>query len=192
MMQIGETKNRLTLLEHKHNGKGLFVCSCGNTKVINIHNVEREAIKSCGCYFKEQPSHTIHGGKGTRLYGIWKGMRERCNTPSSTTYKNYGARGIKVCKQWDDFQVFKKWALSHGYNDKLTIDRIDVNGNYEPNNCRWVSYRENSNNKRNSRFIEYQGQIKTVAEWAQIYNLKYGTLWMRLKKGWSVERALTS
>ena len=189
-MQIGETKNRLTLLEHKEHNKGLFACVCGNTKVINIYNVEREAVKSCGCYFREHPSHTIHGGRGTRLYNIWKSIRERCNTPTSRNYKNYGGRGITICKQWDDFIVFKEWALSHGYKDTLTIDRIDVNGNYEPINCRWVSYKVQGNNKRNNRFIEYQGQVKTLTEWAEKYNIKTGTLWARLNKGIDIEQAL--
>lgn len=192
MMQIGETKGRLTLFKYLENSKGLFICNCGNKKVINIYNVERGAVKSCGCYFKEHPSHTIHGGRGTRLYHIWKSIRERCNTPTSTIYKNYGGRGIKICKEWDDFKVFREWALTHGYNDSLTIDRIDVNGNYEPNNCRWVTYKKQANNKRNNRYIEYRGQVKTMTEWAELYNIKLATLWARLNRGWSIEKALNT
>lgn len=192
MMQIGETKGRLTLFKYLENSKGLFICNCGNIKVINIYNVERGAVKSCGCYFKEHPSHTIHGGRGTRLYHIWKSIRERCNTPTSTIYKNYGGRGISICKQWDDFKVFREWALTHGYNDSLTIDRIDVNGNYEPNNCRWATYKKQANNKRNNRYIEYQGQVKTMTEWAELYNIKLATLWSRLNRGWSIEKALNT
>ena len=132
-----------------------------------------------------------HGGKGTRLYGIWKSIRERCNTKTCRIYKNYGGRGISICKEWDDFKVFREWSLLNGYNDELTIDRIDVNGNYEPSNCRWATYKQQANNKRTNHNITYKGETKTLTEWADYTGIKVGTIWMRLKKGWSVDRALT-
>ena len=133
-----------------------------------------------------------HGDRYTRLYDIWRGIKSRCYTQSSTSYKNYGLRGVKMCDEWLDYQTFKRWALANGYKDNLTIDRIDVNGDYTPNNCRWVSYKENSNNKRNNRYIEYNGKIKTLTEWAEEYHIKVGTLWARLNKGWTIEKALNN
>lgn len=136
-------------------------------------------------------SNLKHGCRYTRLYDIWRGMRCRCKTKTSTSYKNYGARGITITKEWDSFINFKKWALDNGYNDTLTLDRINVYGNYEPNNCRWVTYKKQNINKRNNRYIEYQGQVKTLSEWAEEYNIKIGTLWARLNRGIDIERALT-
>jgi hypothetical protein len=95
-----------------------------------------------------------------------------------------------MCDEWLDYQTFKRWALANGYKDNLTIDRIDVNGDYEPNNCRWVTNKENANNKRTNRYLEYQGQVKTMTEWAEEYHIKVGTLWARLNKGWTIEKAL--
>ena len=191
MIQIGEKHNRLTLLEYREKGKGVFYCTCGNTKLININNVERGAVKSCGCLFREHPNHTKHGGRGTRLYNIWKTMRERCNTKTNKSYKYYGARGIKVCKEWDDFAIFKEWATTHGYEPTLTIDRIDVDGNYEPDNCRWATYKAQSRNKRNNRKLTFNGASKTMSEWSEITGIKVATIWARLHKGWSVEDALS-
>lgn len=191
MLNIGETRERLTLLKYMKGGKGLFSCSCGATKAISISNVERGAVKSCGCYFKEKPNRLTHGGTGTRLYNIWKSIRERCKTPSCSSFKNYGGRGISIYEEWSSFATFKEWALSHGYSEGLTIDRIDVNGNYEPDNCRWATYKAQANNKRNNRYIEYKGQVKTLTEWAEKYNIKAATLWARLNRGTDIEKALT-
>lgn len=191
-MEVGEKVNRLTLIKKCEGKKSLFRCDCGNEKMINIWNVEYEKVKSCGCLFRECPNHTKHGGKGTRLYKIWKSMRERCSTPSQNRYKNYGGRGIKVCEEWDDFNVFREWALSHGYSDELTVDRIDVNGNYEPLNCRWITPKEQANNKTNNRYITFNGITKTMTQWAEEKGMKASTLWARLDNGWSIERALNT
>ena len=191
-MQVGEKNNRLKLIKLTQHSKGIFICDCGNEKEIPINNVERGAVKSCGCLFREHPNHTKHNGQGTRLYDIWKAMRERCNTPTCRNYRNYGKRGIKICEEWDDFTVFREWALTHGYSNTLTIDRIDVNGHYEPNNCRWVTNKENANNRRNNRYIEYKGKVKTLSQWAEEYHIKYATLHARLKRGWTIEKALTT
>ena len=132
-----------------------------------------------------------HGFCGTRIYNIWKDMRRRCNCVTGAHYKDYGGRGIKVCRAWDDFMEFYSWSMENGYNEKLTIDRIDVNGNYSPNNCRWVSMKEQENNRRNNRLLEYNGQLKTVSQWAEIYNSSYRTIYRRLKSGWTIEEVLT-
>ena len=171
--------------------KALYKCECGNVKWINKYNVTMGYTRSCGCLTKIHPNHTIHGGRGTRLYGIWKSMRERCNTSSCNSYKNYGGRGIKICDEWDNFAVFREWALGAGYTDSLTIDRIDVNGNYEPDNCRWADYKTQANNTRANRLLTLNGVTKTMTQWADITGIKAATIHARLKRGWSVERALS-
>ena len=132
-----------------------------------------------------------HGMRHTRIYNIWRSMRQRCNNPKCSNYKNYGGKGIKVCQEWEDFQTFHKWAMDHGYSEELTIDRTDVHGNYEPSNCRWVSYKEQANNKSNSRYIEVDGERHTISEWGDISGISSKTIWMRLKIGWTPKRAVT-
>lgn len=124
----------------------------------------------------------------TRLYEIWKGMKRRCNDSNRKEYRIYGGRGIKVCKEWEtSFTSFRNWALSNGYNDTLTIERNDVNGNYEPLNCRWATKKEQANNKRNNRFLTHNGKTLTIAQWAKELNVHENTLRNRIKKGWSEE-----
>lgn len=106
-------------------------------------------------------------------------------------YKHYGARGIKMCDDWkNDFMTFYNWAMSNGYKEGLTIDRIDVNGNYEPNNCRWVDIKTQSNNKRNNIYLAYGGKTQTLKEWAEELNVNYCTLWRRYNKQWSIDEIL--
>lgn len=131
-----------------------------------------------------------HGGNRTRLYGIWKAMRERCMCPNCNRWHRYGGRGIKVCKEWDDYSAFRSWAMSNGYNDDLTIDRIDSGGDYEPNNCRWATQREQQNNRSTNRFLECDGTRHTMAEWARISGVKSSTIWARLHNGWSIRDAI--
>ncbi len=132
-----------------------------------------------------------HGGAHTRLYNIWKSMRQRCINPKNSRYSVYGAKGIKVCKEWDDFKKFRDWAIKNGYEKKLTIDRIDNSKGYSPKNCRWVSYKIQANNKTNNRFVTYRGETHTLGEWSEITGIKLATIWARLNKGWSTEDALT-
>ena len=136
-------------------------------------------------------SNYRHGKRHSRIYNIWRSMRQRCTNPNCINYKNYGGKGICVCNEWNDFTNFYTWAMANGYKDDLTIDRVDVNGNYEPSNCRWISYKQQANNKTNNRLIEFQGESRTLGEWASITGIKLGTIWNRLNLGWSVERALT-
>lgn len=118
-------------------------------------------------------------------------MKKRCYNLKYKRYNDYGGRGIKICNEWlNDFKVFYDWAMQNGYKDNLTIDRIDVNGNYEPSNCRWANIKTQANNKRNNRIIEYKGEFHTMSEWANIYNINYKLLHSRLKKGWNIEKAL--
>lgn len=139
----------------------------------------------------------IHGfareGEVERLHNIWRGIIKRCVNPKDCSFSRYGGRGISICDEWKtDYVVFRTWALSNNYSDTLTIDRIDNDGNYEPSNCRWVSNAKQSNNRRNSRFIEINGETKTLADWARFYKMPYGSVVARINVyGMTVEQALT-
>lgn len=130
-------------------------CDCGNIVDVVSQDLTRGHTKSCGCLFIETQTKrlTKHNGEHDRLYSVWKTMKKRCENPNCKSYKYYGARGIKVCDEWHDYSAFKEWAYNNGYDDKArkyncTIDRIDVDGNYEPKNCRWVDMKVQNNNKR--------------------------------------------
>ena len=115
-----------------------------------------------------------HGGTGTRLYRIWKNMKARCYRKSAREYGNYGGRGISICEEWkDDFLSFRKWALSNGYKESLTIDRIDVNKDYKPSNCRWITNKEQQNNRRDNRIYEYDGKSLTLSQWSELLGMNY-------------------
>ena len=158
-------------------------CDCGNTSVVYGSNLRNGVTRSCGCQLVK------HGKKGTRLYNIWGGMKARCYRESHMWYKRYGGRGIKVCDEWlHDFQAFYDWAMANGYRDDLTIDRIDVDGNYEPSNCKWANEVEQKNNRSNNKRVEINGKIKTIAEWSTETGLKYQTVYRRYKRG---ERGLS-
>jgi hypothetical protein len=119
-------------------------------------------------------------------------MINRCANPNADNYRFYGGRGIKVAQEWlENSKSFVEWALKNGYKENLEIDRIDNDGDYTPQNCRWVTRLKNANNKRNNHYITYNGETKTIAQWALFINLKSSTLQVRLNRGWSVERALT-
>lgn len=166
-------------------------CICGTITSPRIGNLKSNNTKSCGCTHYET-KNTTHGESKTKLYAIWCSMKGRCTYPSYTGFENYGGRGISVCDEWaHDFVTFKKWAIANGYRDGLTIDRKDMNGNYSPDNCRWATYKEQNNNRRNNHLVEYQGQTKTVTQWAEYYNIKPKLLFNRLRRGWEIERALT-
>lgn len=129
----------------------VFKCRCGNLFEARIHAVKTKNVKSCGCL--PTCCAPIHGGWGTRLYSIWNGMKDRCNNCNSLAYPGYGGKGIQIDPAWDSFIVFKDWALSNGYAENLTLDRIDPDGNYTPSNCRWADNftqaRNRSKNKNN-------------------------------------------
>lgn len=134
-----------------------------------------------------------HGLKGTRLYRIWNGIKNRCFNPNYHRYSDYGGRGIKVCDEWkNDFQSFYDWSMSNGYSDNLTIDRINNDGNYEPSNCRWVGLKVQANNSRHCNNIQFNGEVHSISEWARITGIPRYTLNNRINKyGWSIEDSLT-
>jgi hypothetical protein len=134
-----------------------------------------------------------HNMAHTRIYRTWCNMKGRCYRKTAKRYDLYGGRGIKVCDEWkNSFIAFYKWSIENGYQEDLTIDRIDVNGNYEPNNCRWISNFEQQSNRTDNRFIKYKGKTKTLSEWSRIYNLNLKTLQKRINKGWDLERAFNT
>lgn len=185
----GKKYNRLTVIKRLENSKDgsprwLCKCDCGNyTKVLG-KNLKNNSVKSCGCLIIENnKEHSKHNLCDTRLYSIWQNILNRCRNKKLKSYKNYGARGIKVCKEWEkDFINFYNWAMANGYKDNLTIERINVNGNYEPNNCKWISIKKQSYNKRNSLRFTINNETKCLAELCKEHNLNYVTIYNRIFK----------
>ena len=171
------------------------ICDCGNIVVVRGAALKSGHTRSCGCYSHD--IHTKHGEERTRLYAIWHSMKSRCFCKSHKFYSDYGGRGITVCEEWLSFANFRNWAYSTGYNPdapkwECTLDRIDYNGGYSPENCRWVSMEVQGSNKRNNRYFEFQGEVHSLKEWAEILGIKYQTLYARLTvHGMSVDDAFT-
>ena len=152
--------------------KWLCQCDCGNLTQVQGSNLKSGVTQSCGCLQREmaRERQLKHGKTGSRLYVIWSHMRHRCEYDWEYGYEHYGGRGITVCDEWKEFEPFYKWAIESGYADNLTLDRIDVNGNYCPKNCRWATQKEQNLNKRTTVRIEYNGEFKTESEWADIFS----------------------
>lgn len=171
-------------------------CNCGRIAIVTGHELKAGDTKSCGCLRKETTSalNKIHGDYETRLYRIWAGIKTRIFNENSKDFTGYGAKGINLCDEWaNSFEEFKNWAMSNGYADNLTIDRIDNDKGYSPDNCRWIKNSEQSANRKSNHYITYNGQTKTISEWAKILNIERAALSRRLNKlGWSVEKALTT
>lgn len=162
------------------------LCDCGNEFVTDGNKLRLGRTRSCGCKRGELigESHKTHGLSRSRLFRIWKGMRGRCRLDSSDHGGHYKARGITVCKEWmESFESFRDWSFANGYRDDLQIDRIDVNGDYEPSNCRFVDVITNCNNKRNNVILEIDGICMTVANWARETGLHVETIRSRIRAG---------
>jgi len=192
---INKTFGRLTVIKRngsdKH-GKSLWLChcDCGNEVIIIGQNLKNGVTRSCGCLQKEllTKKNITHGMTYTKLYVDWIQMRKRCKNKKNKSYKNYGARGITVCDRWLKFENFYR-----DMGDKpegLTLERIDNNGNYEPNNCKWATRKVQANNSRRNVIIEYLGQKKNIAQWAKDLGIKYNTLVQRLQRHWPIKKAL--
>lgn len=197
----GQRFGRLTVIERAENRvqpnghcctQWLCKCDCGKEVVVSALNLKRGHTRSCGCLVKS------HGVRYTRIYNVWCKIKSRCYNPKDIVFKHYGGRGIVMCEEWkNNPKAFFEWAIANGYDKnakrgECTIDRIDVNGNYEPNNCRWATQKEQCNNKRNNYLITYNNETHTVAEWSRKINMHLNTLYARLYKGWSVEKTLTT
>ena len=168
--------------------KWLCKCKCGQECIVSGSNLRSGNVKHCSIcgYNITREKNIIHGQTRTKLYYVWRGILNRCENVNFKSYQDYGARGITVCKEWHDSKPFFDWAKSTGYEDGLEIDRIDTNGNYCPDNCRWIKRLENANNKRNNKLIEYNGEVKTLAEWARYFDVNYKNLSRNLIKGYSL------
>lgn len=170
------------------------ICDCGKECEVRSSHLRSGSTKSCGCYGIERRSEArrIHGMSRKPLYICHWSMIERCENPSVRNYANYGGRGISVCEEWHDFSNFMKWALENGYKEGLTIERIDVDGNYCPENCRWADYQEQANNKRNNRRISCNGKNLTLAEWERETGISQSLIRARIERlGWTEEEAVT-
>lgn len=187
---VGQRFGKLVVVAHAgtkvgSNGgkKALWdcVCDCGNHKICVAPNLIKGHTKSCGCI--KNWDKKKHGLSSSRLYGIWENMKSRCYNPSFINYYNYGGKGVKVCEEWFSFETFAKWALEHGYTDKLTIDRIDGNSNYCPENCRWATPREQSRNTSRNHYITIEGETKLLCDWAKLSGLHHVTILNRIKRG---------
>ena len=188
----GQRFGRLTVIERapdKTTGSKPKVmwrcrCDCGNDVVVWTSSLARGTTVSCGC--KKRKHGYAHK---ERLYETWKNMKRRCNDPQNKRYAQYGGRGIKVCPEWEhDYLAFRSWAVSAGYQDNLTIDRIDVNKGYFPENCRWVTPDEQMNNMTKNHMISYHGKRLSMSQWAKEFGLTYGAMNHRIQRGWSMER----
>lgn len=199
----GQKFGRLTVIKRNgtsKSGKIIWECRCDCGKIKNVVSASliNGGTKSCGCLQKEYAitqcikllnSNIKHNMTNTRLYRIWDRMKQRCNNENIDCYNDYGGRGIKICQDWlNDFMNFYNWAIESGYQDNLTIDRKDNDGNYEPNNCRWITNQEQQYNKRNTILIEYKGSIKTILELSEITNLPYHIIFQRYYAGDKEER----
>ncbi|WP_455945475.1 hypothetical protein [Eubacterium ramulus] len=203
----GERFGRLTVISKGNKrlyGKPTWLCrcDCGRLKYAITQSLKNGDVKSCGCLQRETRRKNAinlnevrihHGMSDSRIYRIYNNMISRCYRKSSNGYENYGDRGIRVCDEWlgkDGFKNFMEWSFANGYSDKLTIDRIDNNGNYEPKNCKWSTRKEQANNTRATIFLEYNGKSHSLTEWSEITGLSKATIYTRLRKGFSNEKAL--
>ena len=200
----GKKFGRLTVIEKREPNKKrktsmwLCRCECGNEKIIASHDLKHGTL-SCGCMLKENRESFKNkyrngkkiNAKNTRILRIYNHMKQRCYNSNNSSYKNYGGRGITICKEWlENYYEFEKWSLENGYEDTLTIDRIDTNKGYSPKNCRWATYKQQANNERTNHILEIDGIKHTVQEWSEIYKIKPNTIIYRIKRGWNVKRAV--
>lgn len=168
-------------------------CDCGNIVNIFADSLIGNKTRSCGCKKQEMRANTceyeyVHN---TRLYGIWNSMKDRCLNKNSVPYKHYGGRGITVCQEWlHDFIAFREWSYSNGYAENLTLDRVDNDGNYSPDNCRWVDRSAQANNRRSNRLLTYNGETHNVTQWASILGISPKTIFSRIYTGKTVEEVL--
>lgn len=198
----GKTFGKLQVIQRGKTDKSKkihWICRCECGKICDVEAarlVSGRAVRCKDCSLKiVAEKNKKHGKCHSRIYAIYSGMKNRCFNSGNYSYDKYGKRGITVCEEWigeNGFDNFCKWAMENGYNDELSIDRIDVNGNYEPSNCRWVSIKEQQNNKRNNHFETYNGETKTLKQWSEDLGIDYFVLTGRINKcHWSFERAIT-
>lgn len=195
----GQKFGRLTVVrfDHKENGRKYYLCQCdcGNFKIVSNHSLKSGNTKSCGCLHKEiliqrNKDNRIHHPENERLLRIWRAILHRCYKETDEHYDYYGGRGIKVCDDWHNFETFQEWALANGYADNLTIDRLDGNKDYCPNNCSWATMTVQNNHKSDTKWLTYKGKTQSLSDWCRELGLDYFRTKARLNSlGWSVEDA---
>lgn len=170
------------------NALWLCKCDCGNVSIVDGSSLRKGNTKTCGCSRKRpRPGRIKHNDVGTRLYRIWGNMKHRCyGKNDKDKYRHYGGRGISVCAEWHDYRNFKEWAIKSGYKDTLTLDRIDNDGNYCPENCRWETIKNQSMNRRSNHMITENNETLSVTQWANKLNVSHSTIINRKRKGVSV------
>lgn len=185
----GQRFGRLTVLKLDHvERKSYWLCKCECEKeiIVTSSSLRSGHTKSCGCLHDDLSRERLiktnetHGESNTRLYKIWSDIKKRCYRKTFWAYDRYGGRGITLCKEWHDYLIFRDWCMNNGYAENLTIDRVDNDGNYEPNNCRWVDRKIQANNRNNTKMITYNGDTKTIAQWAETIGINYRTLYTRI------------
>lgn len=202
---VGKRFGKLEVLSKSNVKKyGVYLweckCDCGNITYASSNSLNSGNTKSCGCYKYSGLYHPKHKGYKTHLYFVWESMKKRCYNPNDKFFYCYGAKGIKVCDEWkNDFSTFRQWALENGYTEekldsginRLTIDRIDGDRDYEPNNCRWVDMTTQNNNKKKLKKYCYNNESHTIGEWAKIKNIDFNLLFNRIHKlHWSINESL--
>lgn len=196
----GKRFGRLVVINyhHTHNGNRYWLCKCdcGGEKIVKGSSLNYGSTQSCGCLQLEvqrnnRAKAVRHGfSHKERLYQTWKNMRRRCSDPSNKRAEQYFNKGITVCEEWNDYTVFRAWAMENGYRDDLTIDRINNGKGYCPENCRWATAKQQANNQTRNRMITYNGITMTMSEWADSIGVSYSTLNHRMQRGWPIEKAL--
>lgn len=186
----GKRFGRLTVLrfdhiDEHHQTRWLCQCDCGNQVIVNAGRLNSGNTSSCGCYKidRTRETKTTHGMSKTPIYRTWQAMHTRCENENYESYYRYGERGIRVCEEWEKFENFRDWANSSGYSTGLTLDRIDNDGDYCPENCRWADFQTQCNNRSSNHTIEYGGITHTVAEWARLFGIPYSTLQKHIRIG---------
>jgi hypothetical protein len=178
------------------NGRGFWLCKCrcGNESQVPANRLLSGHVRSCGCLKRERMAKGTnfrHGLSYTRTHAIWAAMKSRCTNKNQKCYPRYGGRGVSVCERWQSFDMF--YADMGTVPEGHSLDRIDTNGNYEPGNCRWATKYTQANNTRTNRFLSFNGETRTIAEWERHLGLPANCIGNRIRKHkWTVERALTT
>ena len=191
----GQRFGQLTVLYRvENNDRGeiqwLCHCDCGNDTIVTSGHLRSGGTKSCGCLYKRKPKYDGEGSYDP-MYPTWNNMINRCNNPNSNRYDDYGGRGITVCDEWLDFNNFRNWANETKTDETLTLDRLNNDLGYSPDNCRWATAKEQNSNKRNNLLFELNGEICTLKEWCRRFNVNYLTIYSRIyRDGWDFNTAI--
>jgi len=191
--RVGLKNEKLEVLEYLGRDKFghvtyRFKCKCGDI----IDRDWAAFARGQGCVKCRTQSNYRHGERDTRVYRIWNAMKNRCGCPNFCDYHNYGGRGIKVCDEWLEFLPFRDWALSSGYSDDLTLDRSNNDLGYSPENCRWISFRDQQNNRRNNHYVTIGEETKSITDWARVYNVPAYIIRDRIRRNWDKIEAITT